>query len=113
MVEAVSVKLPTFWTTSPSSWFAQAQYYHVVSAFDSATTTHALSIITSPPETEKFKEIKIFLTSAFELSECERTTVIADSKPSELMDAMLALLGTHKHCFLFKQLFLQQLPDYV
>ena len=27
--------------------------------------------ITSPPETEKFKEIKTFLTSAFELSECK------------------------------------------
>ena len=35
------------------------------------------------------------------------------SKPSYLMDAMLALLGTHKPCFLFKQVFHQQLPDYV
>ena len=60
-----------------------------------------------------------FLTSAFELSECERATALfnlpglGDSKPSELMYAMLALLRTHKPCFLFKHLFLQQLPEYV
>ena len=68
MVDAVSVKLPTFWTSSPSAWFTQAEaqfvlrgvtqygtkYYHVVSALDYATVTRALSIIISPPETEKF-----------------------------------------------------------
>ena len=35
---------------------------------------------------------------------------LGDSNPSELMDAMLALRGTHKPCFLFKY---QQLPNYV
>ena len=29
------------------------------------------------------------------------------------MDAVLALMGTHKPCFIFKHLFLQQLPNYV
>ena len=38
---------------------------------------------------------------------------LGDSKPSELMDSMLSLLGTHTPCFLFRHLFLQQLPDYV
>ena len=33
---------------------------------------------------------------------------LGDSKRSELMDAMLALPGTHKPCFIFKQL-----PNYV
>ena len=75
---------------------------------DSATATRALSIITSPPETEKFNAITTFLTSAFELSECERATALfnlpgqCESKPSELMDTMLALLGTHKPGFLLK-----------
>ena len=45
----------------------ETKYYHVVAAVDSATATRALSTITSPPETEKFKPIKTFLTSAFEL----------------------------------------------
>ncbi|RUS81701.1 hypothetical protein EGW08_010563 [Elysia chlorotica] len=38
---------------------------------------------------------------------------LGDSKPSELMDNMLSLLGDHKPCFLFRQLFMQQLPDNV
>ena len=59
------------------------------------------------------------LTSAFDLSECEGATALfnlpgqGDSKPLELIDAMLALLDTHKPCFLFKHLFLQHLSDYV
>ena len=137
MVDAVLlIKLHTFWMSRPSAWFAQAEaqfvlrgvtqddtkYYHVVVSLESDTATRTLSIITSPPETEKFKAIRTFLTSAFELSECKRETVLfnlpglGDSKSSELMDAMqtlLALLGTHTPCFLFKHRFLQQLPDYV
>ena len=132
-VNAAAIKLPTFWTTSPSAWFAQAEaqfairgltqddtkYYYVVAALDSATATCALPIITAPPTTDKFKAIKNFLTSAFELSDCERAaalfnlTGLGDSKPSELMDSMLSLLGNHSPCFLFKHLFLQQIPDYV
>ncbi|GFO10354.1 retrovirus-related pol polyprotein [Plakobranchus ocellatus] len=38
---------------------------------------------------------------------------LGDNKPSELMDNMLSLLGQHQPCFLFKKIFLQQLPDYV
>jgi len=132
-LEAVAVKLPTFWTSSPAAWFAQAeaqfairkitddatQYYYVVSALDNATATRALSLITSPPSTEKYRKIKSFLTSAYDLSDVERAAALfslpglGDSKPSELMDTMLGLLGTHSPCFLFMHLFLQQLPDYV
>ena len=133
MVDAVSVNLPTFWTSISSAWFAQVvaqfvlrgvtqddtKYYHVVAALDSATPTRALSIITSPSDSEKFDAFKTFLTFTFELPECERATALfnlpglGDSKPLELMDAMLAFLGTHEPCFLFKHLFLQQLPDSV
>ena len=84
---------------------------------DSDTAIRALFIITSPPDTEKLKAIKTFLISAFELSECERALFnlpgLSDLKPLELMNVMLSLLGTHKPCFLFKLLFLQQLADYV
>ncbi|GFO34904.1 Mad2l1-binding protein [Plakobranchus ocellatus] len=38
---------------------------------------------------------------------------LGDNKPSKLMDNMLSLLGQHQLCFLFKQIFLQQLPDHV
>ena len=50
---AVSVKLPTFWTTMAAAWFTQAEaqfglrgitsddtrYWHVVSALDAETAT--------------------------------------------------------------------------
>ena len=121
-VESVALKLPTFWVSSPSAWFAQAEdqfalksisqdetkYYHVVASLDTTTATRALSIITNPPTTNKYPVIKSFLTSAFGLSEEERGSALlglrglGDSKPSELMDKMLSLLGEHKPCFLFR-----------
>ena len=133
MVDAVSVKLPTFWTTSPTAWFAQAEaqfairgvtqddtkYYHVVAALDTSTATRTVSLLSSPPTTDKYSAIKTFLISAYDLSDSERASALfnlpglGDSKPSELMDSMLSLLGTHTPCFLFRHLFLQQLPDYV
>ena len=132
-VESVALKLPTFWVSSPSAWFAQAEaqfalksisqdetkYYHVVASLDTTTATRALSIITNPPTTNKYPVIKSFLTSAFGLSEEESASALlglrglGNSKPSELMDKMLSLLEEHKPCFLFRHIFMQQLPDHV
>ena len=132
-VGIVSLKLPTFWIPSPLAWFAQAEsqfairnisqddtkYYHFVAALDTNTATRALSVITSPPSTDKYKAIKTFLESAYGLTNGERATALlnmrglGDSKPSEMMDNMLSLLGQHQPCFLFRQIFLQQLPEQV
>ncbi|GFO02724.1 Gag Pol protein [Plakobranchus ocellatus] len=132
-VDSVALKLPTFWVSSPLAWFAQAEaqfelrkisqddtrYYYVVAYLDTNTAKRALPIITAPPPTEKYKTIKDFLTSAYGLSDEERATALlsmnglGDNKPSKLMDKMLSLLGQHQPCFLFKQIFLQQLPDHV
>jgi len=132
-LDSVSIKLPTFWTTSPEAWFVLAeaqfairnitnqetQYYHVVASLDTATANRALSILTSPPLQEKYTTLKNFLLSSFSLSEEERAMALlnmnnlGDKKPSELMDEMLALLGDHKPCFLFKHIFLAQLPNTV
>ena len=38
---------------------------------------------------------------------------LGDSKASELNDSMLASMGIHKPCFLFRHVFLQQLPTHV
>ena len=132
-LDTIAIKLPTFWTTSPRTWFAQAEaqfairnitsqetmYYHLVASLDTATANRALSILTSPPVVEQYNTLKTFLLSAFSLTDEERAmailnmTNIGDKKPSELMDEMLALLGDHKPCFLFKHIFLSQLPDTV
>ena len=123
-VDVVTVKLPVFWSTSPSAWFAQAEaqfairsinqddtrYYHVVLALDSAAATRALSLLRSPSNTRKYDAIKTFFTSTYELSDYERAsslfglTGLGDSKPSELMDSMIR---DHNPWFL------QQLPDFV
>ena len=36
---------------------------------------------------------------------------LGDRKPSQLMDDMLVLMDGHATCFLFEQLFLEQLPQ--
>ena len=112
-VSAVSIKLPTFWTAGPEAWFAQTEaqfalrkitqdetkYYHVVAALDNSTATRALSILTNPPDDNKYNTLKTFLLSAYGLSDTERASALfklqglGDRKPSELMDSMLGLLG--------------------
>ncbi|GFR81649.1 Gag pol protein [Elysia marginata] len=79
----------------------------------------ALSVLTSPPPKDKYNAIKTFLLSACRLTDGEVGTAllnmrgIVDSKPSELMDNMLSLLGQHQTYFLFRQIFLKQMPEHV
>ena len=128
---AVSLKLPTFWTSQPQVWFAQAEaqfnlrkivadetkYYHVLSALDQATATRLLDLINNPPDDDKYQELKDRLLQTFCLSKRERASrllhfrPLGDSKPSALMDEMLALLGDHPPCLFFEQLFLERLPE--
>ena len=127
---AVSLKLPTFWTSQPEVWFAQAEaqfalrgitadetkYYYVIAALDQPTATRLLDLISSPPTNDKYRALKTRLTDTFGLSKQERASrllhfrPLGDSKPSTLMDEMLALLGDHPPCLLFNQLFLERLP---
>ena len=129
----MALKLSLFRTSCLSAWFFQIEtqfsirnitaddtkYYYIISALDSDTATRAQSLLVSPPTENKYQAIKNFLISAFDWSEYERASALfampglGDSKPSELMDSMLALMGSHKPCFLFRHLFLQQLPTHV
>lgn len=127
---AVALKLPEFWESSASAWFAQTEaqfalrditadttkYYYVVSALGSSTASRVVSLLKRPPYQDKYDTIKTHLLKTFELSDTERASRLfslqglGDSKPSELMDKMLDLLGEHEPGFLFVQLFLRQLP---
>lgn len=129
-VNAVSLKLPEFWESSASAWFAQTEaqfalrdittettkYYYVVSALGSSTASRVVSFLKSPPAEGKYTALKAHLLKTFELSDAERASKLfslhglGDGKPSELMDRMLELLGEHKPDFLFLHLFLRQLP---
>lgn len=128
---AVSIKLPTFWTKRAEVWFIQAEaqfttrgitaddtkYHYVVAALDEDTATRIIDLLTSPPSDSKYTALKERLLRTFTFNDRQRAAKllalpgIGDNTPSQLMDSMLALLGEHKPCFLFKELFMQQLPD--
>ena len=128
---AVTLKLPTFWTSQPDVWFAQVEaqftlrgiaaddtkYYYVLAALDQSTATRLLDLINNPPAHDKYKALKDRLIDTFGLNQRERASrllhfrPLGDSKPSALMDEMLALLGDHPPCLLFEQLFLERLPE--
>ena len=130
---AVSLKLPEFWEQQAATWFIQAEaqfalrqitadetmYYYVVSALSGSTAARIVSLLEDPPGDDKYSAIKARLLDTFGLTESERAKQLlalpglGESKPSELMDHMLALLGNHKPCFIFRELFLSQLPEQV
>ena len=95
----------------------ETKYYQVVAALDPDTASRSLAIISSPPPTCKYSTIKSSLTDAYGLSEAEKAVMLldikklGDRKPSEVMDKMLALLGDHRPCFLFRHIFLRLLPE--
>ena len=128
---AVSIKLPIFWSSEAHVQFSQAEaqfnvrgitaddtrYYYLLSALDQTTATLLLDLIQRPPTENKYTALKDHLLDTFGLTERERASQLlrfrplGDSKPSSLMDEMLALLGDHRPCLLFQQLFLQRLPE--
>ncbi|KAJ8416471.1 hypothetical protein AAFF_G00357590 [Aldrovandia affinis] len=113
-MHAVALKLPEFWQEHAAVWFAQAEaqfalrgitqedtkYFYVVAALNSSTASRVLSLLQDPPEDDKYLALKQLLLETFELSEPERARKLltlpglGDSKPSELMDHMLTLLGS-------------------
>ncbi len=77
---AVSLKLPTFWTSQPEVWFAQVEaqfnlhsitaddtkYFYVLAALDQSTATCLLDPIARPPTDEKYKTLKDRLIETFD-----------------------------------------------
>jgi len=127
---AVALKLPVFWHTSPNTWFIQAEaqfalrnitidetrYYHVVSSLDQDTARQLEDILAQPPTEGKYDNLKERLLRTFRLSESERAAKLlrlsglGDRRPSQLMEEMLHLHQDKPICYLFKEIFLQQLP---
>lgn len=128
---AVSLKLPQFWTRQPEVWFTQAEaqfairnitadttkYHYVVAALDQDTATRILDLLQTPPAQDQYQGLKNRLLKTFSLSELQRANLLldmpdlGDDAPSVLMDKMLTLLGSHEPCFLFRQLFLRRMPE--
>ena len=131
---AVSVKLPPFWPNKAKLWFAQAEaqfqvkgitaektmYAYVVSMLDDRTAEQAMDIIETPPEADPYTTLKNRLTKAFALSDSEKADRIldmnglGDKTPSQCLSSMLLLVPqaeAQDPGFLFRQVFLRQLPS--
>lgn len=128
---AVSLKLPIFWTSNPRVWFQQAEaqfalkritaddtkYYYVVSALDQEAARRVIDLLEKEQEHHKYEDLKRRLLSTYSMSSHERAAKLinmpelGDRKPSALMDDMLSLLGSHTKCFLFDYIFLEKMPE--
>jgi len=91
--------------------------YTYVAALDPPTASCLVDFLDAPPAANKYEGIRARLLDTFSLSEQQRARMllnmpaIGDELPSAVMDRMLNLLGTHTPCFLFRQLFLDLLPN--
>jgi hypothetical protein len=131
VAHAVALKLPPFWPEDPETWIEQVEaqfhirnitadntkFYYVVAALDPPTARRLRDTIKTAPEGSRYATLRTRITDTFALTESDRANRIlnmhglGDRKPSELMDEMLALADGHTPCFLFKQVFINQLPQ--
>ena len=130
---AVFIKLPEFWEHAAKAWFSHVEaqfavrgitedellYNHVVAALGCSTTSRMVGFLSTPPIQAKYAALKAHLLKTFELSIKERARRLfaiqglGDSKPSELMEKMLNLLGEETPNFLFIEMFLRHMPPRV
>ena len=110
-LNAASIKLPDFWTKSPSVWFTrieaqfntkgitedQTKYDYVVSALDIDTADEIQHILLNPPARERYNALKNELIKTFGRSQYERDAELlsinglGDRRPSALMRRINAL----------------------
>ena len=127
---ACSLRLPTFWSDTPASWFAMAEcQFHLRRVSDerdkfcvlvAALTKESIRLVTNivenPPEAP-YTELKRVLLSSHQLTDFQRVEklhqveALGGRKPSELLAVMLEICPRGQEDNLFFQfLFLQRLP---
>ena len=88
VVQAVSLKLPTFWLSRPALWFAQVEaqfstrhppidadltkYNYIVSALDNVAAAEVEALILSPPPDGKYTAVKEALIKAFGKTQAQK-----------------------------------------
>lgn len=131
---AVSVKLPDFWKSDPTMWFAQAEaqfilagvvqddtkYYHIISKIDQSVISQVADIVQNPPRTNKYPTVKERLIERFEISaqgkleQLLNSCDLGDMRPSHLMARMQELaLGLNVNESVLRMLFIQRMPESV
>lgn len=125
------LRIPRFWHENPTLWFAQVEaqfhthnirsdinkYFSVVSTLDSSVLQQIADIITTPPETDKYKTLKDKLIARFSDSEAKQLRKVlteielGDKTPSQLLREMKVLAGTKISEQVLKTLWLQRMPS--
>ena len=127
----MSVKLPPFWPHNTALWFAQAEaqfslkgvvsqdtkYAHVVSMLDDRVASQVMDLIDTPPTSAAYETLKTRLTETFALTNREKAAKIldcsglGDSSPTQVLNNLLLYVPKdEKPGFLFREVFLRQLP---
>ncbi|XP_041467686.1 uncharacterized protein LOC121418049 [Lytechinus variegatus] len=134
LAAGVSVKLPPFWPDDPVLWFAQVEaqfstrgitsektmYHYVVSSLQPEYAAAVRDLLVSPPSTNPYQVLKSELTKRTSVSEQKRLNQLliaeelGDRSPTQLLRRMEQLLGGKElEVSIFRQLFLQRLPNQV
>jgi len=134
-VNAVSVKLPDFWTSNPALWFVQVEavfetsnvtrdrtkYVHCMAKLPEKVLESIADIIAEcrPDTPDGYERLKTRLTGSYGLTKWQQLARLVDhpglgdERPSALMASMLALLPAGEPPgLLFQYMFLRHLqPD--
>lgn len=132
-VSPITVKLPTFYTSDPLSWFQRTEaqfglrgisadetkFWHVLASLDVDTLAHMSCVIAQVKSGEKYTTLKSFLIKCYSLTSWERadrvlaTTHLGDRRPSHLASHLPTTLGEFPPDILLHQVFMHCLPTYV
>ena len=133
-ISAISIKIPPYWSQDPMIWFAQVEsqfatrgistertrYDHVVAALPQEVAMEVRDVIVNPPTSNPYSKLKEKLLDRTTQSEQKRlhtlltSLELGDRKPTQLLREMERLLGQTDGQIdqaLFKELFLQRLPQ--
>ncbi|XP_062539123.1 uncharacterized protein LOC134207414 [Armigeres subalbatus] len=108
---AVAVKLPDFWKSDPTMWFAQAEaqfalagvtqdvikFHHIVAKIDQSVICHVTDLVKDPPAAGRYAVIKKRLISRFELTPQSKLEKLlgfcdlSDLRPTHLLSKMQEL----------------------
>lgn len=132
-INALIVKLPTFWSSNPRTWFIQAEaqfslgkitsdiskYNYVVATLPQDIAESVSEILENPPNVDLYKNLKDALTDRHSLSLETRIRKLVsdeemgDKKPSEYFRTLRRLAGSSGTVGdeLLKKLWMSRLPQ--
>lgn len=128
----MKVHVPQFWPENPEIWFAQieAQFYNaqvrtdnakfntIVGAMDSKILSQVSDAVLTPPDQNKYENLKRILIQRFSDSEQMKARkllsqmTLGDQRPSHLLNQMRHLAGVNLPDEFLKTLWLANLPTH-